>query len=470
MTDRTNKGRNLDDALNRLYHDWNEQVSAPRLTYMDIREHLGEQERPSLLSQVTAPFGNLAAKWRLPVTKSQIGSITAVAAIIVLVAIYIIIIGPGSNDAEEIVPVEEPTATAEATVDPTATTEPDPTAAPTPAPEPTPTVEPTPTQVPIDPEVAAIIGDAKLKEFPAELMDGAPELPEEEVIRLWTEFVSDTYWVESADYIISYCEEGYGATPSVTAKPEYEAMGWNWEIIGPKKFPAQPWNTVRVILDGKEPPAIGDLSMHEDFGRITTDTAPTQGLEGPTNPLVYENNSCFSAAGPDAEPTPLPTLPESEPVQLRPIPEVLASNDASVEDWVEFLSDIHMIAVAPSDPEALAIDPNILRYMSFFHGVNGSQELLLCGNGRYHYLGSATVTITDYTAAGWTGGQDGSWSVSGKPGQFVMQLLPDDPRVILKSVAYPLIIKDDQFHSTLLQGLTGTPDIQYEVHDASGCN
>lgn len=234
MTDSTNKGRNLDDALNRLYQDWNEQVSAPRLTYMNIREHLGDQERPSLLSQATAPIGSLAAKWRIPVTKSQIGSITAVATIIVLVAIYIIIIGPGSNDAEEVVPVDEPTATAvpqptpteipvptstpgstpEPTIQPvfTATTTPsvqatklpDPTQSPaTPTPEPTATRVPLPTAVPTatpDPlelttirEFPPVVPDLDTVPqiaIPSDLLPGAESLSSDALIANWTELLT----------------------------------------------------------------------------------------------------------------------------------------------------------------------------------------------------------------------------------------------------------------------------------------
>ncbi|MDA1279169.1 MAG: hypothetical protein O3B95_03905 [Chloroflexi bacterium] len=125
MTDRTDKVRTLDAALNRLYQDWDEQVSAPRLTYMSIREQLGEQERPSPLSQLSDLIGRLTAKWRFPVTKSQIGSISAVVAIAAIIVLYVMIIGPGANDAEEIVPAAEPTATAAPVVEPTATIAPD---------------------------------------------------------------------------------------------------------------------------------------------------------------------------------------------------------------------------------------------------------------------------------------------------------------------------------------------------------
>ncbi len=80
-------------------------------TFFAIQNRLNEQDGPGLRKRFSG-ISELAF-WRLiPVSKSQIGSITAVAAIVVVVALYIMLFGPGANDAEEIVPAAEPTSTA----------------------------------------------------------------------------------------------------------------------------------------------------------------------------------------------------------------------------------------------------------------------------------------------------------------------------------------------------------------------
>ncbi|MCZ6539843.1 MAG: M1 family metallopeptidase [Chloroflexi bacterium] len=117
MTDRTPHTRSLDDALNRLYQEWDEQVTAPRLIYIGIREHLGEQERPSLLSLSSGLIGRATATWGLPISQTTVGQIAAAIAIAIVVALYLAFLGPNINDAEpEFVPIAEPTATTETVV------------------------------------------------------------------------------------------------------------------------------------------------------------------------------------------------------------------------------------------------------------------------------------------------------------------------------------------------------------------
>ena len=100
MTDRTENARSLDAALNRLYQNWDEQVSAPRINFLAFREQLGAQERPSPLSQLAGLIGRVTAKWKLPVSKTTIGQIAAGTAIAVLVALYLALLGPGAKDAD----------------------------------------------------------------------------------------------------------------------------------------------------------------------------------------------------------------------------------------------------------------------------------------------------------------------------------------------------------------------------------
>ncbi|MBN4064843.1 hypothetical protein JYU04_03810 [Dehalococcoides mccartyi] len=91
-------------------------------TFFAIQKRLNEQDGPGLRKRLSG-ISELAF-WRLvPVSKSQIGSITAVAAIVVVVALFIMLSGPDANDAEEIVPAVEPTSTA-VTDEPTAIPEP----------------------------------------------------------------------------------------------------------------------------------------------------------------------------------------------------------------------------------------------------------------------------------------------------------------------------------------------------------
>jgi hypothetical protein len=202
MTDRPIRGRNIDDALDRLYKSWNENVSVPPFTFMNVREQLGEQERPSLLSQVSVQIGRLTAKWRFPVTKSQIGSITTAGAIIVIIALYIVLIGPSANDAEEVVPAVEPTVTP--APEPTNTTAPEPT--PTRIPEPTPTSLPEPTAT----SQPAVLPESKI--FPSELEDSAAEISEEAVLAAWTEYLSNVQILgdHPADLVMTLCGDGIG--------------------------------------------------------------------------------------------------------------------------------------------------------------------------------------------------------------------------------------------------------------------
>lgn len=310
MTDRTNSGRNLDDALNRLYQDWDEQVVAPRLTYLGIRENLDEQERPSLLSMAADQLGRLTAKWRIPVTKSQIGSISAVVAIVVVVALYVMVIGPGANDAEEIVPAVEPTATnAPAptatevpTSNPTATnpptTTPDlstspPTPAPAPVATPEPTVMPTPaptaTRVPLPtavptatpipysetdidlPSPVPAPSESKLVQIPAELQSDSEPLDTETVIAKWNEFLENTRMVisgtisgdssaaggspvlyEFGDEDRIMCAGGRGFYAGVPDMTDTNVIGqiFSWEV---NHSPAAPWHSPIINTDALQP-------------------------------------------------------------------------------------------------------------------------------------------------------------------------------------------------------------------------
>jgi len=451
MTDHVNGGR-LDDALNQLFDRLESNVVAPRLTYLSIRDRMGEQERPSVRAQFVELLGSVFGKWRFPVTKSQIGTITAVVSIAVVVAVYVMVSGSDSDDGG-VAPAVDPTTT------PVPTTVPDPTA----------TTIVKSTAIPIDPEIAAIVGEAKLKTFPAALKEGAPELSEEEVIDLWTGFIADTYWVESTDYVLSFCGASYGSTPIATFKAELEHFGWNWEVIGPTKFPARPWNSARVILDGIEAPGVGELAPPSEDGRLSTESLPDQPSRGPNNPLVFENSDCVPETNASAEPTPLPALPESSGQNVREIPEDLTNGAASTDAWRAYLSDGHMIAVDFADGELKEIDPSLTRYLSQIHKLTGTVDLLLCGDGRFHWMGTVPVVIADYSTRGWTGGQDGGWEIS-QTGEnsFNLQLIPDDSRVILESVKFPVEIENGRFLSTLINTGGGT-DLIFEVREASGC-
>jgi hypothetical protein len=83
---------------------------------------------------------------------------------------------------------------------------------------------PTPVVVakPVDPAVVEIIGAGPRKEFPQELMPGSPDLPQEEVIRLWTEFISNTFQIEYASYILFNCEGGLAGATRVAVGPDNE--------------------------------------------------------------------------------------------------------------------------------------------------------------------------------------------------------------------------------------------------------
>ena len=61
------------------------------------------------------------------------------------------------------------------------------------------------------PELATAINAGPAKEFPASLSDEASEFPPDEVLSLWTSFLSDSYVVDISGSVTEYCSDGTGS-------------------------------------------------------------------------------------------------------------------------------------------------------------------------------------------------------------------------------------------------------------------
>jgi len=309
-----------------------------------------------------------------------------------------------------------------------------------PAPTGTPFLVPyTPTPVvvtkPVDPAILEIIGAGPRKKFPQELMPGSPELPQEEVIRLWAEFISNTYQIQDASYILFNCEGRLAGAARVSVNPyhEYELEGW--EIIPPELFDLAEWNQVRyvrIIYGGTGSDILSPLG--ED-GRFLAKSS-----QAPQNAAYHVKPDCPKAADPNVAPTPLPTLPDSEPQEVRALPSELIDPTGSINQqiaaWTSYLSGTHMIPIDITQlgkNESNEGDPTLFRYMFNDHHISGSFDLLLCGDGKYHWLGSGPLKIGVYNEPSWKWGQDDVWEVIERDGQLVMDLLPDDPQLALKT-------------------------------------
>ena len=334
------------------------------------------------------------------------------------------------------------------------------------------TPTPAPLLAPVDQTVLDLLGAGPRKEFPQELMPGSPELPYDEIKRLWTEYQSNIYLIEDANYILYFCEGGYGATPVNTFSPAAETKGLTWEIIDQTEIPRMEWYEARMVIRDQD----GSNSHFQALSPPNVDGSYGDGKKvdqsGPNISYVFEKNDCPPAGDPDAEPTPLPALLESEAQEERELPDALLSGEASIDEraelWTEYLSNTHLIPTGltyATKLESETPDAKIGGYLISAHRLGGSYDLLLCGDGRYHWLGSAPVNITKYDEPGWRGGQDGDWKVEGTR----LQLTPDDPRVILKAVSFPLEIEDGQLASTLTVQWRNPTDMTFTVYEASGC-
>ena len=346
---------------------------------------------------------------------------------------------------------------------------------------PTPTGTPflvpyTPTPVvatkPVDPAVLEIIGAGPRKEFPQELMPGSPELPQDEVVRLWTEFVSNAYQIQDATYILYNCEGGLSGATRVSESPDNELGHDHWAIVPPEKFDLAEWNEVRFQKIGRNGWRDSDImSPPEPDGRFMA-----RNPKAPQSAAYHVKPDCPKAPDPNVEPTPLPTLPESVPQAVRSLTTELIDSNGSIDQqiaaWTSYLSGTHINPIDITElgkNESDDVDPTLIRYLFNAHGIAGSFDLLLCGDGKYHWLGSAPLKIGVYTDPGWGWGQDGVWNVIERDGEPVMHLLPDDPQLALETPQFPLVVKGEEFRSTIVMRSRRGADLIFEVHEASGC-
>lgn len=198
--------------------------------------------------------------------------------------------------------------------------------------------------------------------------------------------------------------------------------------------------------------------------------------QAPQNAAYHVKPDCPKAVDPNVEPTPLPILPDSVPQEVRTLPGELTDSVGSIDQqmaaWTSYLSGTHMMPIEVTQHgknESDDVDPTILRYMFNDHHISGSFDLLLCGDGKYHWMGSAPLRIGVYNEPGWTWGQDGVWEVIERDGQPVMHLLPDDPQLALKTPQFPLVVENDKFLSTILRRSRRGADLIFELREASGC-
>lgn len=338
------------------------------------------------------------------------------------------------------------------------------------------TPTPIPDIPPVDPGVLEILGAGPRKAFPSELLPDSPELPQDEVIRLWTEFFTNVYSIQGPELIFYYCEGGVHGQAVNRDDPRWTTYGANWEIVEGTEIPRMEWNHARMFVRGQT----GDfhierLSPPKEDGRFGYTADPESGFT--QNPSVHDKRDCPPAGDPNAEPTPLPTLLESEPQDERVLPEALLATGMSIGDqvalWTEYFSNAHMIPTditraAKSERSPPSRTP-MIGYLVLKHQLGGTYDLLLCGDGRYHWMGSASVNIVNYSEPGWRGGQDGDWKVSAEGGAPRLQLFPDDPRVIASGFDFPLLIEEGQLASSLVIQRRTNPDLIFTLYEASGC-
>lgn len=303
-------------------------------------------------------------------------------------------------------------------------------------------------------------------------MPGSPELPQDEVVRLWTEFISNAYVIQDETYILYNCEGGLGGATRVAEYPDNELGHEHWAIVPTESFDLAEWNEVKYLKIGYLWSDSDIMSPPGEDGRFMT----THRL-APQSAAYHEKPDCPKAADPNVEPTPLPTLPESVPLASRSLPIELIDSAGSLEQqiaaWTSYLSGTHMIPTGITQQgldESDDVDPTLARYMFNSHKISGSFDLLLCGDGKYHWLGSAPLKIGVYDEPSWQWGQDGVWNVIERDGQPVMHLLPDDPQLALETPQFPLVVEDDEFRSTILRGSRRGADLIFELHEASGCS
>lgn len=204
-------------------------------------------------------------------------------------------------------------------------------------------------------DLAVEIQAGPAREFPFELEDGAPELPTDEVVQLWSDFLSDTYVVDVSGAVTEYCSDHTGAR-----------LGTVLEFVNLPGRVFEELRTTGAFDWSIEPPATDDKwnqpVLREDFNSKTL-TIPDgylfPGWAFSTNRLaVFENPACGAPyinpasarvvalweqyLTPEDSPEPIALRPKPFPPELMPDSQPLPWNEV-VELWTEFRSDTLMI-------------------------------------------------------------------------------------------------------------------------------
>jgi hypothetical protein len=218
-----------ENQIQHLMSDYKDQQSPRRSTFFAIQDRLNEQDGPSLRNRLSG-ISDLAL-WRIiPVSKQRIAQGLALVAIVIVVGAYFAFLGSdddaGTGVAAELTgtpTVEEPqeataTVQAETTVEPTAITV---------------------SQTPLG------------KAFPAALMAGADPLKSDQVVELWTEYLTNAQVIGESKYQKEFtlCENGTGTgtIQEPGTNDGFTSNKFTWNITAG----SEPWNeiTLRMVVE-----------------------------------------------------------------------------------------------------------------------------------------------------------------------------------------------------------------------------
>ncbi len=227
----------LERQLSSLFRAEAEQAHLPPGTWQSIASKMGEPDTPFVLRRLLNAM-SLPVRWRNPMELKYVATAVTVFFAVAVGILYLVLINP---DRESPVP---PTAIA---------------GSPTVGPGPTPTVGPESTSEPVTNE----------KPFPDALKSGSPELPGDQVVALWTAYLSDTVIAGENKRLVELrlCGDSTGNLkrihvenpPNPGVLESSPILTWNLETT------SGAWNEVRVNY-GVDPSGAGsDPQIAWDF-------------------------------------------------------------------------------------------------------------------------------------------------------------------------------------------------------------
>ena len=204
-------------------------------------------------------------------------------------------------------------------------------------------------------DLAVEIQAGPAKEFPSELRDEAQELPADEVVQLWNDFLTNTYVVDISGAVTEYCSDHTGARLG-TVLEFVNKPGRVFEEL--RTSGAFQWSIEPPVTSGKWNQPV----LREDFNSKSLTIPDGHVFEGwafSTNRLaVFENPVCGAPyinpasarvvalweqyLTPEDSEEPTTLRPKSFPSELMPDSQPLPWDEV-VELWTEYRSDTLMI-------------------------------------------------------------------------------------------------------------------------------